>query len=168
VTGSLGAAALGLKLELHPEQISGLAKPHQEQALAALHRPQPCIKAGLIIQKYSTCAIDISDGLYADLGHILEQSQCGAIVDVEKIPLAECLQDISKDDAYKMALTGGDDYQLCFTLSESAMQELLKQNSDLDFSIIGRITAARSLILRENNEPYRGLKNKKSGYDHFR
>jgi len=164
VTGELGAAAMGLQLELYPEHNVKLSELHKEKALAALHRPVPQIEMGMSLTHYSRCAIDISDGLYADLGHILEQSQCAGILNLDKLPLAGCLQNLSKDEAYKIALTGGDDYQLCFTLSEKALEEIKKQ--DFEFSVIGCITNGRGLSLLENNRPYQ-LGNQKSGYDHF-
>jgi thiamine-monophosphate kinase len=106
VTGYLGNAGLGLKL---PEKYF----------LQKLNHPRPRIKEGIAIRDTATSAIDISDGLAADLGHILEQSKVGATIYTDDLPLSdEILNAISKDVAIKLALSAGDDYELCFTVPE--------------------------------------------------
>jgi len=167
VTGKLGSAALGLQIALNPESFSHFSEHHRTQALSALHHPNPQLKVGTILQNYSRCAIDISDGLCADIGHILEQSGCAARVDVEQIPLADCLQSIPQHQALKMALTGGDDYQLCFTLTETAYQELKDEYPKLDFTIIGRICSGQGLQLMANDNPYELIAKDEKGYNHF-
>ena len=91
VTGVLGAAALGLQLIQGKIANSSFSEQQQKEAIQALNCPQPRIEFGQIIKQYSFCAIDISDGLLADLGHIMQQSGCGASLNLEQIPIADCL-----------------------------------------------------------------------------
>jgi len=103
VTGYLGDAGLGLQL---PEKYF----------LQKLNRPIPRIKEGIALRDIASAAIDISDGPAADLGHILEQSNVGATIYTDDIPLSkELLTAVSKEQAIKLALSAGDDYELCFT-----------------------------------------------------
>lgn len=167
VTGKLGAAALGLQLELATQEYP-LSPAQREQALAALHSPEPQIAAGQLLLTYGCrCAIDISDGLCADLGHILTQSGCGGIIHVEKLPLADCLTPLPQDKALKMALTGGDDYQLCFTLAQADYQRLKEEQNLSELSIIGEIVTGEGLQLMQNNQTYHGLNTTTKGYNHF-
>lgn len=167
VTGKLGAAALGLQIALNPEHYHQLSEQARRQALAALHHPIPQLKAATSLNQYCNCAIDISDGLCADIGHILEQSNCAARIDVEQIPLADCLREIPYHQGLKMALTGGDDYQLCFTLSKAARDQLKDKYPDLDFTVIGGICSGQGLQLMINNKPYQLMDDDKKGYNHF-
>jgi len=78
---------------------------------------QPRISEGLEIRAFASAAIDISDGLLADLGHIAEASQVGALLEVNKLPLSQALQRaVDSEQGRTWALTGGDDYELCFTV----------------------------------------------------
>lgn len=140
VTGTLGDAALALRYL--QEKIS-LPESIQQKILFRLNRPEPRVKAGIELRSIASAAIDISDGLAADLGHILEQSNVGAILHVDQLPIAQALiQTLIPEDAIQLALTGGDDYELCFTVPEDKKFQLEQRLSAINcrFSCIGEIT----------------------------
>lgn len=158
ITNTIGDAALGLQIE--QKKIS-LSAECQKYCLGRLHRPEPRIEIGEHLRDIASAAIDISDGLAADLGHILQMSHVGAELDLDTLPLSDALQhSISKDHALHLALTGGDDYELCFTVPPSK-QHLLKEQ----FTNIGTITEKPGLNLRfKDGTPYNGAV---AGYKHF-
>lgn len=163
VTGTLGDAALALT----PRLIE-LTDTYRPYLLGRLYRPSPRISEGLIVRPIASSAIDISDGLIADLGHILETSHVGAVLEVDRLPLSTALQKI-KDKKYgwELALTGGDDYELCFTLPPEHRAVLESKRSDFacTVSCIGRIETERGLrCIEHDGTPYipQG-----AGYRHF-
>lgn len=165
VSGELGNAALGLahlqgKISLEPEQLT--------VSLNALHRPQPRIALGLALAKLGHSAIDISDGLLADLGHILERSNVGARIHLKDIPCANSMHSHLGDSLIqKCVLAGGDDYELCFTTPNKLRDEIyaLAKRLDLNLTLIGRITAKTGITVQDLNNETMTVKN--SGYDHF-
>jgi len=113
VTGTLGDAALALS---HWEGGARLSADALEQALRRLNRPMPRLREGLALRSVAHAAIDISDGLGADLGHILEASGVGATLQLEALPLSRSVRDQFGSGAdWRLPLAGGDDYELCFT-----------------------------------------------------
>ncbi|MGI9257556.1 MAG: thiamine-phosphate kinase [Gammaproteobacteria bacterium] len=113
VTGSLGDAAAGLALI--EEGAADEGDEHRSLA-ARFYRPTPRVAAGRSLAQFATAAIDVSDGLLADLAHVCDASHCGAVIDVERLPLsAELLSLFPPQSAQAFALSGGDDYELCFT-----------------------------------------------------
>ena len=114
LTGRLGDAGLGLKIK----QGYVCSQTHAEVALARFNTPKPQVQAGLALLDIANACIDISDGLLADLGHILKQSQVGARLDWELLPLSEAVHSyINETGDWSMPLIAGDDYELCFTIS---------------------------------------------------
>lgn len=112
VTGNLGDAGLGLKIR------QGYPCQQPDNALKRFNRPEPQVETGQALLGIANACIDISDGLAGDLGHILEQSQVGARLDWDKIPLSEDVKNyIEHTGDWVMPLTAGDDYELCFTVS---------------------------------------------------
>ena len=112
VTGSLGEAGLGLKIN------TGYVCDSPETALKQFYQPNPRVKEGLAIRAYANSCIDLSDGIASDLNHILEKSNVGARLDWDRLPLSKELNEyISATDDWVMPLSAGDDYQLCFTVS---------------------------------------------------
>ncbi len=170
VTGALGAAAMGLKIALqqHDEQYACLSQQDKQQAVKALNYPLARVAEGLNLHNIAHSAIDISDGLLSDLGHILTASGVGAELALEKIPLAASLACLDKKTAWEIALTGGDDYQLCFTLAEDDWPDVKAQYPN--FSAIGVITAQKDLHLSAAETQGSGRQEYKiptRGYDHF-
>ncbi len=119
VTGPLGAAGLGLKIK------QGYACSNPGPALTCFNQPEPRISQGLMLRDIASACIDISDGLAADLGHILQKSDVGAGLDWDSLPLSlEVMEYILLSGDWQMPLTAGDDYELCFTAAAGLEREL--------------------------------------------
>lgn len=165
VTGTLGTA--GLALQFLQEKIS-LDTPLQQRVLEKLHRPEPRIATGEHLRDIATAAIDISDGLAADLSHILTASTVGAIININQLPLSpELKQAVPPAEAIKLALTAGDDYELCFTVpaDKRATLEQHLANLPCPFTCIGKITKQTGLELQnEDGSQYHVTT---LGYQHF-
>lgn len=166
ITGSPGHAALGLA---HLRGKIALGADAARHCLDALHRPQPRVAFGLALRGIATAMLDVSDGLLGDLGHILEKSTCGAIVDIALLPLAPLLA-AGADAALARhcLLAGGDDYELLFTAPTSQRETLtaLSRTHALPVFRIGKLTAdAAQLQLRDTDGHMHA--SVCSGYDHF-
>lgn len=112
VTGRLGDAGLGLKIN------QGYACRHPEAALSRFNQPEPRLAEGAALLEVATACIDLSDGLAGDLAHVLAQSQVGAVLNYDDLPLSkEVNAYIDYTGDWAMPLTAGDDYELCFTVS---------------------------------------------------
>jgi len=165
VSGTLGDAALALTVLQ-----GGYALPQDQLAscLPALLTPQPRMELGLALRPIAHSAIDISDGLLADLGHILECSEVGAEIRLQDMPRSFVVSSHFDDEqVQRMVLSGGDDYELCFTAPKQKHGEIvnLSKQLALPLSCIGRITGGSGLIVRaENGDP---VNFKESGFDHF-
>jgi thiamine-monophosphate kinase len=162
VSGKLGQAALGLA------NLQGKFKFYGEvrdECLKALHQPQPRVSLGLALRGIANSAIDISDGLLADLGHILERSNVGAEIEIEALPIVD--NGVEKEVAQRCALSGGDDYELCFTAPESQHDVLMALAEQLKFPLtrIGHIKAELGCVVRDDEG--KAMKIEKGGYDHF-
>ena len=136
VTGTPGDASAGLDLI----QTDSIASETAEHLAAKFRRPTARIALARRIAGLASAAIDISDGLFADTGKLLRSSQCGGRIDVGELPLsAEILNQFNPQQARQFALSGGDDYELCFTLAVENEALLRDIASDEDVQIkIGR------------------------------
>jgi thiamine-monophosphate kinase len=162
VTGSLGGAAAGLRLlETNPP-----LDPLSAGALRrAFWRPNPRVAEGrLLVGAGIKAAIDISDGLAADLGHICEASRVGARIDTSLVPLAAVALAAFGAAALEMAVTGGEDYELLFTGGDAAIRAV-HQKAACPVTIIGDITSARGVLLQDGNG--RTIEYQKRGWQHF-
>lgn len=156
VSGFLGDAGGGLAASLG--QLPATAAT--AALLQAYLRPEPRLALGIVLRGIATSCIDISDGLLADLGHILECSRAGAEVDLDRLPLSPALlATFNRNKALELALTAGDDYQLCFTSPLGA--DALPVNG---MHCIGRIVAGNDLRL--SNRPA-DCQLETTGFDHF-
>lgn len=164
VSGSLGDAGAGLLLKQGKLSAANLTKADQQFLLDRLECPIP--RNGLVSQLLEDvkAAIDISDGLLADLQHILTASQVGAVIDTNTLPLSSALQKLPAELAKKLALTAGDDYELCFTVPVEKAAALEKKLSG-QITCIGEVTAAQGLTLLPKDSQQH--LDKKPGYDHF-
>ncbi len=163
VTGFLGDAALALRClqgELTiDDELFQLARTR-------LDYPIPRVATGIALRDIATAVIDVSDGLAADLQHILTQSQVGAALVIEHLPLSPALQSIAPEVAWSLALTGGDDYELCFTAPKhqrSRIEALFPQ--EMVCHRIGVIETHPGLRVRYANGtsfPFEG-----KGFTHF-
>jgi thiamine-monophosphate kinase len=163
VTGTLGDAGLGLAWVQGRRTLDeGIGW----ELAARLDRPTPRVGAGLALRGIAAAAIDVSDGLAADLGHVLQASGVGASIDVDSLPLSEALR--AQPDARELALSSGDDYELLFTAAPEHEQEALArvQAQGLRCTVIGRVEAEAGLRLVDaEGHPYAPPAS--SGYDHF-
>ena len=122
-------------------------------------RPAARVETGLQLVGRATAAIDVSDGLLGDLNKVLQASDLGAVVDVERVPLSDALQTrFGIADQRQLALTGGDDYELCFTMFSAELP------SDLTCTRIGEITTSGELQCRLEGA---FVDFDSSGYRHF-
>jgi thiamine-monophosphate kinase len=165
VTGTLGDSAAGIAL------INERVETPHGSAGAALkerfYRPVPRVAAGIALCPLASAAIDVSDGLLADLGHICERSGCGALIDVEHVPLsAELLSTLPPQIALAHALGGGDDYELCFTAPPSRAEEIERalEDSGTSATRVGQLVPGQNVVCRRDGEPYAPHS---PGYRHF-
>jgi thiamine-monophosphate kinase len=163
VTGTLGDAGLALQAKLDPARYTELSKTDLEYVISRLEQPTPRVELGQKLLGLATAAIDISDGLVSDLGHILERSGVGATIDLDKLPLSEVLKTMSSHDAHQFALSAGDDYELCFIVPKQHQLEL-ENRLGADCTLIGVIENQTGLRLMNNGE---SLSLEEGGYDHF-
>ncbi|MBL4851459.1 MAG: thiamine-phosphate kinase [Gammaproteobacteria bacterium] len=165
VTGTLGDARLALEFLKGERTISEM---HQTTVCDKLHKPIVRVEQGLALKEFASSAIDISDGLAADLSHILECSNVGAEIMLDDIPMTKALREnIDANEIHAMALSGGDDYELCFTVPENRQAAMLARMKADSFEVysIGTITPDKGLrCMNANNE---ATIVKTSGYDHF-
>lgn len=165
VTGTLGDAGLALN---HLQKKIIIKESYQDNLLTRLNKPEPRITIGENLRHLAHAAIDISDGFAADLSHILIQSKVGAIIDVDQLPLSMgLLQNVSREKAIELALTAGDDYELCFTIPPDKKKNLetILAETSIPFTCVGKVTSKKGLDLRDsNNQPYQGAT---LGYQHF-
>lgn len=165
VTGTPGDAGLALAAAYGKTTVGAA---YHAYVRARLERPEPRITQGVALRGVASAAIDISDGLAQDLGHILERSAVGARLDVEQLPLSSALTaSLDRDDTIITALTGGDDYELCFTVppERTAQLEALATDWDCCCTRIGVMTAEPGLRLVQADGSTFHLK--RLGYDHF-
>jgi thiamine-monophosphate kinase len=166
VSGQPGRAALGLRAL---RDGLTLTDEGHARALAALHRPQPRVTLGRALRGVASAMLDVSDGLLGDLGHILAQSCCGAIVDIPALPLKPLLDDgAAHDVALHALLSGGDDYELLFTAPAVRSAELaaLAARLALPLHCIGELTdQPGQLLLRMADGSLQAPTS--TGYDHF-
>jgi len=164
VTGTLGDAGLGLRIA---QGKLAAPAPYAEYLLGRLERPVPRVETGLALRGLAHAAIDVSDGLVADLGHILDSSGVGATVQVERIPVSAAFRELVADD-WNTALGSGDDYELCFTLPPERRAELEKSCAERGecCTCIGVIEQRPGLRLLRNDGSAFDLA--AQGYDHFR
>jgi thiamine-monophosphate kinase len=166
VSGTLGDAAAGLKILQTDQAIDA----NKDWLVNRLNRPQARVELGLKASAYCKCAIDISDGLAADLGHVLEASNCGATVNIDSIPLSHQLVEYSinrNEVDWDMVLSGGDDYELCLVVNPEHEDKLMQTASEISLALtrIGVIEEHTTLNIVDNTGtkylPDRG------GYEHF-
>ncbi len=166
VTGTLGDSAAGLALLLGQAELSD---PSAHEALLKRHlRPIPRILQGQALRDLATSAIDISDGLISDLGHVLKASNCGARINLDALPLSASLkQHFSPEQCLHWALSGGEDYELCFTVPEinRGALDVALGYLGVPFTCIGQMgPQSEGLVLLQNDKV---VEFNHKGFDHF-
>ena len=183
VSGKLGDAALALA---HMQGRLVLDETGFMATSAALHRPVPRVALGIALRGIASSAIDVSDGLLADLGHILERSGVAAEIHFNALPVSPTLrpyfsqtegllqtqglsqtQGLAQTLAKRCVLAGGDDYELCFTAPVARHVDIEKLSAQLDLPLtcIGKISAGTACIVRAADGSVMTIG--KTGYDHF-
>jgi thiamine-monophosphate kinase len=159
VSGTVGGAARVLELLQAGE-------PVVERHL--LDRPEPRVKLGRALVGYASACIDISDGLLADLGHVLKASGCGALVEIEKLPQASVLAGLEDQLRWSYQLSGGDDYELLFTLPSrhAALIASWSEQLDIRLSVIGEIEDGEGVRCIGPDGNDHGPRS--AGFEHFR
>ena len=161
VSGMLGAAAFALSSHQYPDT----NECERDILMKKLYRPQPRIDLGMILQDLATAAIDISDGLLADLNHICVASVVGARLQLDDIPVHPLLK---RKDSLDFALYGGDDYELCFTVAPENEEKILLElkSQDMHCYCIGVLEA--KLGLRGWSAGCGEVVLEPRGYNHFK
>ena len=167
VSNHLGDTALALNCLDQGLQFKGM---DLELLRKSLDTPIPQVDLGQNLLDIASACLDISDGLIADLGHIAKQSRVSFEIDIEQLPLSDQYrQYVCEGGNVDLALSGGDDYQLAFTVSPNSHEQInsLSEKLDTRLSRIGRVIDANdnAVSLFVDGKPYT-LKNK-SGYEHF-
>jgi len=165
VSGKLGDAALALA---HLQQHVQLAAPEFAACAQALHQPAPRVALGLALCGVANSAIDVSDGLLADLGHILQCSNVGAEIQFDALPVSIALRAyLAQPVGLHCVLAGGDDYELCFTAPAARRAEVENISAQLALPLtrIGAIVAGSACTVRAADGS--AINTGESGYDHF-
>ncbi|MET0918660.1 MAG: thiamine-phosphate kinase [Burkholderiales bacterium] len=165
VSGHLGDAALLLahlahEISLEPREVAA--------CLPRLHEPEPRVALGQALVGVARSAIDISDGLAADLGHILERSKVAAVVELPRVPRSPVLdRHLPATVALRALLSGGDDYELCFTAPVERHGDVLRASDAalIPVTRVGHIVPGSGLtVLDEGGRP---VEIDAGGWDHF-
>lgn len=158
VTGTLGDAALALR--------ERGCSTRSEDLQQRLDRPQPRVAAGLALRGLASAAIDLSDGLAGDLGHILSASRVGAEIDAAALPMSETFRQRTViEERLALQAQGGDDYELCVCVPPEQLAAAQQAVGDVPLTEIGRITAEPGLKVRDANGMLAPLEAR--GYVHF-
>ena len=165
VTGTLGDAAAALALIQDNLRVSA---EQQAFLLSRFYQPQARVQVGESLRGTASSAIDVSDGLLADLGHILKASGVGAELYCADLPLSPVVQAVcDQQTAQRYALSGGDDYELCFTVSPDRREQIIELSEMLDLPMteIGRIVMGENIqCLDHKGQP---IAMTSTGYQHF-
>ena len=161
VSGTLGDAAAGLAVV---QQRLSLPAEAADYCVNRLNYPTPRLLLGRVLRDYAHACMDISDGLLADLGHVVARSGIGAQLNAKSIPFSPALQALTEEQRMPFALTGGDDYELLFTIAPSRFAEL--QQAVKHLQTLLTVIGVMDKNLSEVSIDYT-LSSHKRGYDHF-
>jgi thiamine-monophosphate kinase len=164
VSGSVGDAAAGLK------HLQGQLSTTADAGSYLQNRfeyPSPRVMLGAGLRGLASACIDVSDGLYADAARLLSASGCSASIEIERLPLSGALRQSLGESAWRHGLSGGEDYELCFTAPEendAAIAALAAQTATR-VTRIGRIQVGQGIELKSNNTV---MQFSPLGFEHFR
>jgi thiamine-monophosphate kinase len=144
-----------------------VSKSIASELLTRLDQPVPKIAVGTALRGLASAVIDISDGLNADLGHVLTASHVGADVEVNELPLSDAFKSLELKSAWQLAASAGDDYELCFTVNDSNEKEMLKKIHALGCVCTKIGTISEESGLRWFDESGGEQLLSMTGYDHF-
>ena len=148
VSGTVGDAALGLQLS---SRAGGLSEDGENRLVGRLRRPEPRTLLGQVLRPWATAAIDLSDGLAADLAHVAAASGgLGVVIEENRLPLSsEALEVRTRKQLIPIVLSGGDDYELCFCVPPERRGEIdrLSNQLRLPLTMIGQIATTPGIWL---------------------
>ena len=158
VSGTPGDAACGLRFDIAGRRSESLSP--EEQALRMRFRyPTPRVALGQALAGFASACIDVSDGLVADAEKLAAASDCGLEIDVDRLPLSAALRHVAGlGEAQRLAMTGGDDYELCFSAPES------RTEAPAGCTRIGSLTREKGVRLHASGRP---VDFAAAGFDHF-
>ena len=164
VTGQIGDSGGGLAIFRREKHT--LSETQRDHLIARYRVPQPPLEFGTALMGRASAAVDVSDGLIADLGHIASASGIGIILEAEAIPRSDALRAFWGDDisAIIRAATAGDDYQIAFTADPAREKEIIAFAGDVTVTRVGTVGAGQGVELRHAGQPVPVLK---PGYRHF-
>lgn len=169
VTGTIGDAALGLGVAFGSLKAGNEAE--RDALLERLRRPEPRLSVGQGLRGLATAALDVSDGLIADLAHIAEESGCRAEVDVTRVPVSAAARSVLSAGAASIEtlITGGDDYELLFTAPAVKAGEIaaLAAATDVSITEIGRLTDGEAGLVEALDDKGQPLPLHRRGWVHF-
>jgi thiamine-monophosphate kinase len=166
ISGKLGDAALAI---LHEHRQIKLEPDEFAECLNSLFLPVARVDLGQRLVGFANSAIDISDGLLADLGHILECSNVAATINMKEVNCSVILKKyLSQPQVINCMLAGGDDYELCFTVPKEKRGKIdeISQETGIPLTRIGKISAGEGLVVFDATEKL--IMPETTGYDHFR
>lgn len=166
VTGTIGDAGAGLALATHRDNAPGNAA--RDFLLSRYLLPLPRLSLGLALRGIASAALDVSDGLLADLAHIADVSQVRIEIDAADIPLSPALREMSGgNEAIARAATAGDDYEIAFTARPSKREAIheVAARAGTAVTAIGRVRAGEGVVLLD--EAGREIPAARKGYTHF-
>jgi len=165
VSGSLGDARLALEVFRGALSLPG---DGLDRVRRAMELPQPRVALGQALRGLASSAVDVSDGMLGDLGHILQRSGVGATVQADRLPRSAWLRTLPLELQRQFGLAGGDDYELVFTAPESARAavEAAAAGAGVTVTRIGRIDAEPGLWLLDAQG--QALPNAYGSFDHFK
>ncbi len=164
VSGTVGDAAAGLAC-LHGQLAPG---PEAEQYLVRrFEYPEPRVALGQALRGVASACIDVSDGLYADASRMLATAGRGARIDIEALPVSPALRAAHGSDAWRAALVGGEDYELCFSAPRAHAASVLAAATASGCAVtrIGTLAGGAGIALHSGNSL---IQFSPSGFDHFR
>jgi thiamine-monophosphate kinase len=172
ISGELGAAAMALDV-INGNRALRIPARDRRALEQRLHAPTPRVALGIALRGIAHSAIDVSDGLIADLGHICERSGVGAVIDWEALPSSPVVRAYAQTNiGARCLLSGGDDYELCFSAPRLNRSRVARAGARVRVPVtrVGHITSrARKrpavILLDSVGKP---LKVRVQGYDHFR
>jgi thiamine-monophosphate kinase len=154
VTGFLGNASQGLKIIQEDKKNSSSKKLIQDFLY-----PNPRLKESSVISRFATSMIDISDGFYSDLQKVMKASNVGAEIKISDLPISESLLNkMPRVDAVNVALFGGDDYELCFTIPREFKKDFhedYQSTNSTCITCVGEIKQKNLLLLDDNNKEFK-------------
>ncbi|MCG7393942.1 thiamine-phosphate kinase [Microvirga sp. ACRRW] len=162
VSGTIGDAALGLKLRKDPAWANSLSPDEKAHLDDRYLHPQPRHRLARAVREHAHAAMDVSDGLAGDLAKMMRVSGVSAEIDAEKVPFSSAVQAAiaAEPSLYDLAVTGGDDYEILCTVPENQLDSLLKQADS-----VGIMMSAIGRVVQGNEIPVFRMKNSERRYD---